>query len=111
MVDRGGALIVFGLSAVATKGLRAALGTIGTLLSLWLFRVLPGKRSALFAIDQAYHRDPARVRGWVERVMAMLAAGTIAPLVGATLPLAEVAEAHRLVETGQIVGKVVIDCR
>lgn len=111
MVKRGGSLIVFGLSSLATRGPGAVLGTAGMLASLALFRVLPGKRSAMFAIDKIYRRDPARVQAWVTRAIDLLAAGAIAPIVGATLPLDQAAEAHRLVETGQIVGKVVLDCR
>ena len=67
--------------------------------------------SALFAIDKIYRRDPARVRAWVARAIDMLAAGAVTPIVGATLPLGKVAEAHRLLETGEIVGKVLLDCR
>jgi NADPH:quinone reductase-like Zn-dependent oxidoreductase len=51
------------------------------------------------------------VQAWVTRAIDLLAAGAIAPIVGATLPLGQATEAHRLVETGQIVGKVVLDCR
>ncbi len=65
----------------------------------------------MFRIDRTYRRHPARVRAWVARAVDMLAAGMIAPMVAATLPLGQVAEAHRLLETGQIVGKVVLDCR
>jgi len=111
MLRPGGSLVVFGLSSVANRGVRAALGTVGTLASLTLFRVLPGKRSSLFAMDRTFHRDPARVRAWVGRAIDMLARGAIAPAIGARLPLASVAEAHRLVETGAIVGKVVLDCQ
>jgi NADPH:quinone reductase-like Zn-dependent oxidoreductase len=111
MVRRGGSLIVFGLSAVAERGPGAALGTVASLASLALFRALPRKRFAMFRIDQTYRRAPARVRAWVARALALLAAGAIAPIVSTTLPLEEVAEAHRLLETGQIVGKVVLDCQ
>ena len=111
MVGRDGTLIVFGLSSAANRGVRAALETIASLVSLVLFRVLPRKHSAVFAIDRIYPRDPGRVRAWVARARDMLAAGTIAPIVGATLPLERVAEAHRLIETVKIVGKVVLDCR
>jgi NADPH:quinone reductase-like Zn-dependent oxidoreductase len=110
MLERGGSLIVFGLS-VANRGLGSALGTVGTVASLALFSVLRGKRTASFAMDKTYRREPERVRAWVTRVIAMLAAGKIAPLIGATLPLERVAEAHRMVETGAVVGKVVLDCR
>jgi NADPH:quinone reductase-like Zn-dependent oxidoreductase len=111
MVKRDGSLVVFGLSSVAKPGLRAGLGAVGTLMSLALFRVLPGKRSAVFAMDKIYRSDPARVRAWVARVLDLLAAGTVAPIVGATLPLVQVAEAHQLLETGQVIGKVLLDCR
>jgi len=111
MVRRGGSLIVFGLSSVAKPGLAGALGAAGTLASIALFKALPGKRTAIFAMDQIYPRDPERVRQLVARAMESLAGGAIAPVVGAVLPLAEVAQAHRLVEGGGVVGKVVIDCR
>jgi NADPH:quinone reductase-like Zn-dependent oxidoreductase len=111
MVRRGGSLVVFGLSSVAKPGLRAALGTAFSLASLALFSALPGKRTTTFAMDRTYRADPARVRAWVARAIDLLAAGSIAPIVGATLPLEEVAEAQRLVETGAVVGKVVLDCR
>ena len=111
MLERGGSLIVFGLSSVAKPGFQAAVGTVGTLASLALFGVLPGKRSAAFAMDKIYRSDPPRVRAWVARALDLLAAGSIAPIVGVTLPLAQVAEAHRLLEAGEVVGKVVLDCR
>jgi NADPH:quinone reductase-like Zn-dependent oxidoreductase len=111
MVRRGGSLIVFGLSSVAKPGISGALGAAGTLATLALFRTLPGKRTRLFAMDKTYHREPERVRHLVERAIEMLAMGAIDPVVGATIPLAEIARAHALVERGGVVGKVVIDCR
>jgi NADPH:quinone reductase-like Zn-dependent oxidoreductase len=70
-----------------------------------------GKRTAIFATDKMYHREPQRVRRLVERTTEALAAGEIAPVVATVLPLAQVAEAHRLVERGGEVGKIVLDCR
>jgi NADPH:quinone reductase len=110
MLRRGGSLVVFGLSSLATRGLASALGTAGTLASLVLFRILPGRRSSVFAIDRTFHREPARVRTWVEHALGLLAGGAIAPLIGASLPLAQTAEAHALVEAGAIAGKVVLEC-
>lgn len=111
MVRRGGSLIVFGLSSVAKPGLSGAIGTAGTLATLGLFKILPGKRTAVFAMDRMYHRAPERVRRLVERTIEALAAGTISPVVATVLPLAQVAEAHRLIEQGGVAGKIVIDCR
>jgi NADPH:quinone reductase-like Zn-dependent oxidoreductase len=111
MVKRGGSLIVFGLSSVANRGARARFGSALSLASLALFRALRGKRASLFRMDETYRRDPLRVRGWVARALDLLAAGAISPIIGATLPLEQISEAHRLLETGRIVGKVVIDSR
>ncbi|WP_370288906.1 NAD(P)H-quinone oxidoreductase [Nocardioides sp.] len=44
----------------------------------------------------------------VEHVWPLVADGSIVPVVSATLPLAEVAEAHRLVESSESVGKVLL---
>jgi NADPH:quinone reductase-like Zn-dependent oxidoreductase len=111
MVRPGGSLVVFGLSSVAHRRIGAAVGVVGSLASLALFSALPGKRSSVFAMDKIYRRDPARVRVLVAGALDLLAAGAIAPIIGAILPLEEVAEAHRLVEAGAVVGKVVLDCQ
>jgi len=47
-------------------------------------------------------------RNAMEQAMTALAAGEIAPRIHARLPLAEAAEAHRLLETGSVTGKVVL---
>jgi len=47
-------------------------------------------------------------RGAMEQAIAALAAGEIAPRIHARLPLAEAAEAHRLLESGAVNGKVVL---
>ena len=42
------------------------------------------------------------------RVWPLLALGQVRPAVHATLPLARAAEAHRLLESGEVIGKVVL---
>jgi putative PIG3 family NAD(P)H quinone oxidoreductase len=41
-------------------------------------------------------------------VWPLLASKTVAPVVGRTLPLQQAAEAHRLLEAGEIIGKIVL---
>jgi NADPH:quinone reductase-like Zn-dependent oxidoreductase len=41
-------------------------------------------------------------------VWPLLASGKVRPIVARVLPLAEAAEAHRLLEAGEIIGKVVL---
>jgi NADPH:quinone reductase-like Zn-dependent oxidoreductase len=43
-----------------------------------------------------------------EHVWPLVADGTIRPVVGTTLPLADAAEAHRLMESGTGTGKILL---
>jgi NADPH2:quinone reductase len=61
----------------------------------------------LFSIHVLDDRPDIR-RHAMEQAMAALAAGEIAPRIHASLKLADAAEAHRLLETGGVTGKVVL---
>jgi NADPH:quinone reductase-like Zn-dependent oxidoreductase len=50
------------------------------------------------AIAAALHRE----------IWPLLDAGTIAPVIHATFPLEDAAAAHRLIESGRHVGKIVL---
>jgi NADPH2:quinone reductase len=50
----------------------------------------------------------AIARDLEERVWPLLAAQTVGPIVHAIFPLAEAADAHRLLESGDVIGKVVL---
>jgi NADPH:quinone reductase-like Zn-dependent oxidoreductase len=43
-------------------------------------------------------------------VLTMVGEGRLAPLIGATYPLKEVAEAHRALESHSVSGKIVLVC-
>ena len=43
------------------------------------------------------------------RVWPLLASGAVAPVIHAVLPLAQAADAHRLMEEGRHIGKIVLD--
>ena len=43
-----------------------------------------------------------------QHVWPLLAAGTVAPIVQAVLPLTQAADAHRLLESGAVIGKLVL---
>lgn len=58
--------------------------------------------------DLAIHRPEAMRQGERE-LLDLLASGRVVPHVGARYPLAQVADALRLVADGQAIGKVVID--
>ncbi len=47
-------------------------------------------------------------RSLEQHIWPLLAAGNIRPVVAATFPLAQAAEAHRLMESGDLIGKIVL---
>lgn len=47
----------------------------------------------------------------LEPITALIERGAIRPVIDRVLPLGEIAEAHRLIETGRARGKIVIDTR
>ncbi|MDG2268807.1 MAG: zinc-dependent alcohol dehydrogenase family protein [Alphaproteobacteria bacterium] len=61
----------------------------------------------LFSIHVLDNKPVIR-RGAMKSAMAALAAGDISPHIHTTMPLAEAADAHRLVEGGSVTGKVVL---
>jgi NADPH:quinone reductase-like Zn-dependent oxidoreductase len=96
---------VSGLSSVAERSFRARLGAAYSIASIGLMRLDPTRRVRVSAIDQVYRRTPEAVRARLERLLGALARGEIVPRVGATLRLAEAAEAHRLMESGTVTGR------
>jgi NADPH:quinone reductase-like Zn-dependent oxidoreductase len=48
--------------------------------------------------------DPANFAWWLDRI----AAGELEPVVDRTLPLSEIVEAHRIVDSGRKVGNLVV---
>jgi len=72
---------------------------------------LLGKRGAVIATALRSRPIEGKAKicaSVVEHVWPLVGDGTIAPVISAVLPLDEVAEAHRLVEDGASVGKVLL---
>ena len=55
-----------------------------------------------------YTSDPEDLRAMAARLFAVLATGTVQPMIGARLPLAAAAEAHRRLEGRETVGSTVL---
>ena len=47
-------------------------------------------------------------RGVVDNVWPLVAAGAIKPVVHAEVPMADAAQAHRLLEQGEHIGKILL---
>jgi NADPH:quinone reductase len=93
-----------------------ALGTviaIGSAAGAWVPvdpRVLVGRNIGVqgFYLGRLMRHDPGVVTAAIGELLALWEQGKLKPLVGAELPLAEVEQAHELVESRRSVGKVVL---
>jgi NADPH2:quinone reductase len=61
-----------------------------------------------FYLGRLIGRDPELVARAAKDVLRLWETGAVRPIVGAELPLEEAAEAHRLIESRQSTGKVVL---
>jgi putative PIG3 family NAD(P)H quinone oxidoreductase len=71
-------------------------------------------RRRISLISTALRSRPAAQKAAIVAAFALdvvpaLAAGTLQPVVDRVLPMTEAGEAHRLIESGEVVGKVVLD--
>ena len=62
-----------------------------------------------FYLGRLIGRDPELVARAAKDVLRLWEGGAVRPIVGAEFPLEEAAEAHRLIESRQSTGKVVLD--
>ncbi|WP_049557972.1 NAD(P)H-quinone oxidoreductase [Nonomuraea sp. SBT364] len=93
----GGRLVVIGL-----QGGRKAELDLGALLA---------KRAAVHGTtlrSRPVDEKGAIVRSVVDSVWPLVSAGAVRPVVYAELPMSEAAEAHRLVDSGEHVGKILL---
>jgi len=82
----------------------------GTTAELDLSRLL-GKRAAVLATTlraRPSTEKAAIVAAVAEHVWPLVEAGAVQPVVHARLPLDQVVEAHRLLDSGEVVGKVLL---
>ena len=93
-----------------------ALGTviaIGSAAGAWVPvdpRVLVGRNIGVqgFYLGRLMRHDPGVVAAAIGELLALWERGAVKPFVGAELPLAEIEQAHELVESRRSVGKVVL---
>jgi putative PIG3 family NAD(P)H quinone oxidoreductase len=107
----GAAYLPRNLSALATGGRLVVIGTLGgTVGELDLGQLMRKRASVQSASIRA--RPPAEKAAIVaavrEQVWPLIEAGSVQPVIDRILPLADAPEAHRLVEAGAHVGKILL---
>jgi putative PIG3 family NAD(P)H quinone oxidoreductase len=99
------------LAALATNGRLLVIGLQGGRRAELDLSALLGKRAAIIATTLRWRsaaEKAAIVAAVREHVWPLLESGDVRPVVDRALPITEVVEAHRVVEAGEHVGKVVL---
>lgn len=106
----GGQLFADSLKLLRPLGAAIAIGFAGGLWQPVDPAVLVGRNVGIqgFYLGRLMQRQPEVVREAAADLFRLWRAGQVRPIVGATFPLAEAAEAHRLVESRRSTGKVVL---
>jgi NADPH:quinone reductase-like Zn-dependent oxidoreductase len=106
-VKRGGVLCAFGFSDSVRRG-GSLLGLGATLLELRLWNTFGHARSRSYSITDMRKAHPAWFHEDLATLLGLLSRRVIAPRVAERIGLADVAAAHRGLETGHLDGKIVI---
>ncbi|MGW0876319.1 medium chain dehydrogenase/reductase family protein [Streptomyces sp. NPDC002740] len=109
----GGTLVSYGTASTRDDEGSKQWPVLKLLGRLWLWNALPNRRRACFfnvwaGRALAKNRFRARLRTDLTELFAALQRGDVTPRIAARLPLADVADALRLAESGTVAGKVVL---
>jgi NADPH:quinone reductase-like Zn-dependent oxidoreductase len=99
------------VAALATGGRLAVIGLQGGAKGELDLGALLSKRATVRATTlraRPTHEKAAIVAGVAELVWPLVAAGQIKPIIDTVLPLAEAAQAHRLLEADGHIGKILL---
>jgi NADPH:quinone reductase-like Zn-dependent oxidoreductase len=103
---RGGRLISYGVQAIYKEGKAR---TIGGMVLIPFYNLLPdGKSVRLYNVTLPKYSSPALCRQDMAQVFDLWLHGKIEPIVAAQFPLIEAARAHELLESGSVMGKIVL---
>jgi putative PIG3 family NAD(P)H quinone oxidoreductase len=107
----GAAYLQRNVTALGTGGRLVVIGTQGGSRGELDLGLLLRKRASVAAASlraRPAAEKAAIVAGVLEHVWPLIAAGHVVPVVDRVLPLAEAAQAHRLMESGAHVGKILL---
>jgi NADPH:quinone reductase-like Zn-dependent oxidoreductase len=107
-----GLLVEYGLylASLNSSGLELIMEFIGWQWQqlLWSWFPEEERRSTFYSIADMRTAEPAWFREDLTSLFELLAEGNIQPRIWKTLPLEQAAQAHRLIESGQVEGKIVL---
>jgi putative PIG3 family NAD(P)H quinone oxidoreductase len=106
----GGDYLDRNVAALAMNGRIANISSLGGRAALDLGALMQ-KRGTIRSTSlraRPAEEKAAIIRGVLENVWPLVADGTVRPVIGARFPLAQAAEAHRLMESSAHIGKIVL---
>ena len=109
----GGDYVPRNIECLALNGRLVQIGLIGGSRAQVDLRAVLQKRLTITGSTlraRSVEEKGALARELETHVWPLLAAGTVRPLVHATFPLRQAADAHRLLESGEVIGKIVLTC-
>jgi NADPH:quinone reductase-like Zn-dependent oxidoreductase len=103
---RGGSLVCYGVQAAVSQGkLAAGLGFA----ALELMKLLPdGKKAFWYNVKVQRDKHPEWFREDLGKLFQLLARRQIQPVIAAKLPLRDAPRANKMLETGQVSGKIIL---
>ena len=109
----GGEYVARNLDSLALHGRLVQIGLIGGAKAQVDLRRILDRRLTLTGSTlrpRSVEEKGAIARALQANVWPLLESGTVRPVVSKTLPLEQAAEAHRLLEAGNVIGKIVLTC-
>jgi NADPH:quinone reductase-like Zn-dependent oxidoreductase len=107
MTAKRGRVILFGVASM--DGRSSILGMAPTAFALLSMKLLGGPAVRLYFSSAEQAKRRARYAADVDALFAMARDGRIRPLIHRTIALDDIADAHRELAAGRVVGKIVID--
>ena len=109
LVQRGGALVCYGVQRMATGG---KLAGAGSFLLLGILKAIPdGRRCGWYNVTNLRKARPDWFRDDMKILFDLLAQRKIQPVVASRLPLREAAKANEQIEHANFAGKIVLLCQ
>jgi NADPH:quinone reductase-like Zn-dependent oxidoreductase len=108
-VRNGGTIVAFGYYQAANRGTGALRDILAQYTRLWLWSLPPGRKHAAFYDTRPMKRKhPDWFRDDLARLLALLAAGELKPVIADRLRLEEVVIAHRKLAQAEVQGRLVL---
>jgi NADPH:quinone reductase-like Zn-dependent oxidoreductase len=112
MLRAGGRLVAFGASSVITgekkNKLKAAPEGLAMMRGFDLIKQMSESKAVIGLNMLSLWKDRGTLEPWIAPLRELLDSGVIQPHVHAAVPFADAAEAHRIIERRENIGKVVL---